>query len=125
MDFNNNKAIYLQIVEHVCEHILLGTWKPEEKIPSVRDMAVSVEVNPNTVARTYELLQQKGIINNKRGVGFFLSTDAIQQVQSYRKAAFIDDELPQVFKNMYLLEVTTEDIRRMYEAFIKQNFNTK
>jgi GntR family transcriptional regulator len=122
MDFNNNKAIYLQIAEHVCEHILLGSWKPEEKIPSVRDMAVNVEVNPNTVARTYELLQQKGIIYNKRGVGFFLSLDAIQQVQRYRKAIFIDEELPQVFKNIYLLDIGLDDITRMYQAFIEQNF---
>ncbi|TJZ53208.1 GntR family transcriptional regulator [Sphingobacterium olei] len=122
MDFNNNKAIYLQIAEHVCEHILLGSWKPEEKIPSVRDMAVNVEVNPNTVARTYELLQQKGIIYNKRGVGFFLSLDAIQQVQHYRKTIFIDEELPQLFKNIYLLNIGLDDITRMYQAFIEQNF---
>lgn len=122
MDFNNNKAIYLQIAEHVCEHILLGSWKPEEKIPSVRDMAVSVEVNPNTVARTYELLQQKGIISNKRGVGFFLSPDAIQQVQQYRKAVFVDEELPQVFKNIYLLNIGLDDLTHMYQTFIEQNF---
>ncbi|MBE8721093.1 GntR family transcriptional regulator [Sphingobacterium pedocola] len=122
MDFNNNKAIYLQIAEHVCEHILLGSWKPDEKIPSVRDLAVSVEVNPNTVARTYELLQQKGIINNKRGVGFFLDTDAVRQVLAYRKTIFVEEELPQVFKNIYLLDIGINEIVDRYQTFIERNF---
>ena len=57
MEFRTNEAIYLQIAAYVSENILLGKWLPEQKIPSVRDMAVELEVNPNTVMRAYELLQ--------------------------------------------------------------------
>ncbi|WDF67495.1 GntR family transcriptional regulator [Sphingobacterium oryzagri] len=123
MDFNSNKAIYLQIAEHVCEHIMLGTWKAEEKIPSVRDLAVQLEVNPNTVMRTYDLLQQKSIIANKRGIGFFLTPDAMQEVKSYRKAQFLEEELPQLFRNIYILGIDLDELQKRYQAFVTQNFN--
>lgn len=123
MDFSNNKAIYLQIAEYVCEHILLGKWKPQDKIPSVRELAVDMEVNPNTVMRTYELLQKQNIITNKRGIGFFLAQDAIANVNLYRKTTFIEDELPQLFRNMYLLEVDFEELKNRYQTFVTENFN--
>ncbi|GAA4207810.1 GntR family transcriptional regulator [Pedobacter jeongneungensis] len=123
MEFNNNKAIYLQIAEYVCEQILLGKWKADEKIPSVREMAIEMEVNPNTVMRTYELLQGKNILNNKRGIGFFLADDTIDQVKQYRKTSFIDDELPNLFRNLYLLEIDFDELKSRYQTFVSQNFN--
>ncbi|RZL33841.1 MAG: GntR family transcriptional regulator [Pedobacter sp.] len=123
MDFSNNKAIYLQIAEYVCEHILLGKWKPQDKIPSVRELAVDMEVNPNTVMRTYELLQKQNIITNKRGIGFFLAQDAIANVNLYRKTTFIEDELPQLFRNMYLLEIDFDELKNRYQTFVTENFN--
>ncbi|ULT24033.1 GntR family transcriptional regulator [Sphingobacterium sp. E70] len=88
MEFNANKAIYLQIAEYVCDHILMETWKTNDKLPSVRELAVQLEVNPNTVMRTYDMLQQKEIIANKRGIGFFLTGDSVRNVKSYRKIFF-------------------------------------
>jgi len=123
MEFNNNKAIYLQIAEYVCEQILLGKWKADEKIPSVREMAIEMEVNPNTVVRTYELLQSKNILNNKRGIGFFLADNTIDQVKQYRKTTFIDDELPNLFRNIYLLEIDFDELKSRYQTFVSQNFN--
>ena len=123
MEFRDNKAIYLQIADYVCEHILLGKWKAEEKLPSVRELAVEMEVNPNTVMRTYELLQNKNIINNKRGIGFFIDENAVDQVKTYRRVQFMDDELPIVFRNIYLLNINFDDLKVNYETFIKENFN--
>lgn len=123
MEFRDNKAIYLQIAEYVCEHILLGKWKAEEKVPSVREMAVELEVNPNTVMRTYELLQNKNIINNKRGIGFFVAEDSVNNVKGYRKMQFMDDELPVIFRNMYLLNIGFDELSTRYETFVKENFN--
>jgi len=124
MEFRDNKAIYLQIADFVCEHILLGKWKADEKVPSVREMAVELEVNPNTVMRTYDLLQTKAIINNKRGIGFFVADDAIAQVKAYRKTQFIEDELPVVFRNVYLLNIGFDELEARYNTFVKENFNT-
>jgi GntR family transcriptional regulator len=124
MEFKDNKAIYLQIADYVCEHILLDKWKGEEKIPSVRELAVTLEVNPNTVMRTYELLQQKNIINNKRGIGFFVADDATAQVKDYRKVQFMDDELPVVFRNVYLLNIGFDELQSRYNTFVKENFKS-
>jgi len=124
MEFRDNKAIYLQIAEYVCEHILLGRWKTEEKIPSVREMAVTLEVNPNTVMRTYELLQTKNIINNKRGIGFFVAEDAEVQVKAYRKVQFMEDELPILFRNIYLLNIEFDELERRYKSFVNETFKS-
>ncbi|MHA4896760.1 GntR family transcriptional regulator [Pedobacter sp. PWIIR3] len=124
MEFRDNKAIYLQIADYVCERILLSKWKSEEKIPSVREMAVELEVNPNTVMRTYEMLQTKHIISNKRGIGFFVNEDAIANVKAYRKVQFMDDELPVVFRNIYLLNIGFDELQNRYDAFVKETFNT-
>lgn len=124
MEFRDNKAIYLQIADYVCEHILLGKWNVDQKVPSVREMAVDLEVNPNTVMRTYELLQSKNIINNKRGIGFFVAEQAIANVKDYRKIQFIEEELPVVFRNVYLLNISFDELQTRYNAFVKENFNS-
>ncbi|EOR94678.1 Transcriptional regulator, GntR family [Arcticibacter svalbardensis MN12-7] len=124
MEFSDHKAIYLQIAEYVCEHILLKEWKDEDRIPSVRELAVTLEVNPNTVMRTYELLQSKNIINNKRGIGFFVAEDSISKVKEYRKTTFIEDELPNVFRNLYLLNIDFKELQSSYQVFIEQNFRS-
>lgn len=123
MEFRDNKAIYLQIAEYVCEHILLGKWKADEKVPSVRELAVEMEVNPNTVMRTYELLQNKNIIINKRGIGFFVDEAAMDNVRNYRKQQFIIDDLPVVFRNIYLLNIGFDELENQYKTFVKENFN--
>lgn len=73
MQFKDSQSIYLQIADYVCEKILLREWKAEERIPSVRELAVQLEVNPNTVMRTFDFLQQQEIIYNQRGIGYFVT----------------------------------------------------
>lgn len=123
MEFSENKAIYLQIADYVCEQILLGKWADEKRVPSVRDLAILMEVNPNTVMRTYELLQGKDIINNKRGIGFFITDQAAENIKTYRKEQFLNDELPVVFKNIYLLNIQFDELQQRYQKFVKETFN--
>ena len=122
MDFRENQAIYLQIAEYVCEQVLLKLWVPGGKLISIRDLAVMMEVNPNTVQRAYDFLQQREIIANKRGVGYFVEGSAIEKVISFRKEQFIETELPVLFRNMYLLNLPPDDIANRYIKFIEQNF---
>lgn len=124
MDFNSNKAIYLQIVDHICERIILGNILVHEKIPSVRELAVELSVNPNTVMRTYDFLQQHHIIYNKRGVGYFVAEDALSEIKKYKKQNFIKEDLPQVFKNIFLLEISLDEFKSMYEVFINENYKS-
>lgn len=122
MQFRESQAIYLQIADFVCEKILLKEWKVEERIPSVRELAVQLEVNPNTVMRTFEFLQQQEIIHNQRGIGYFVSTTAIKNAQQYRKIEFLEKDLPQVFRNMFLLGMEPDELKPRFEKFIKQHF---
>src|SRR5476649_1570901 len=125
MDFRDGQAIYLQIVEYVCEQILLKQWLPGNKIISIRDLAVAMEVNPNTVQRAYDFLQQREIIVNKRGVGYFVEEPAVEKVIAFRKEQFIENELSVFFRNMYLLNISMDEIKARYREFIEQHFNKK
>lgn len=114
MDFQNKKAIYLQIADLVCERILLNQWKEQDKIPSVRDLAIELEVNPNTVMRTYAFLQDKNIIEMQRGIGYFVSEKARKQALEFKKDEFLSSDLPSVFRSMDLLNIDLDDIKLLY-----------
>lgn len=120
MQFRETQSIYLQIADYVCEKILLEEWPQGERIPSVRELAVQLEVNPNTIMRTYEFLQQGSIIFNQRGIGFFAANDAIQQATRYRRDHFIEKDLPQVFRSLFLLGMDPEELKPLYQQFKKQ-----
>ena len=122
MDFKENPAIYIQIAEYVCEQILLKKWKLGEKIISIRELAVNMEVNPNTVQRAYDFLQQRDIITNKRGVGYFIEDDAMDRILSFRREQFIENELPVFMRNIYLLNMDFKEIKTMFDQFVKDNF---
>jgi GntR family transcriptional regulator len=122
MQFRESRAIYLQIADFICERILLNQWKADERIPAVRELAVQLEVNPNTVMRTYEFLQSQNIIHNQRGIGYFVSADGVKNATQYRKTEFIDKELPTIFRNIYLLDMDVDELKPRYEKFKKQNF---
>jgi len=116
MEFKEKQAIYLQIGEYICENILRKQWKEGDKIPSIREMAISIEVNPNTVMRTYNYLQNMGIIFNKRGIGYFVADHSYEKTQELKKRNFITRELPHFFKTMDLLKITFDDLRELYKT---------
>ena len=110
MEFNPNKAIYLQIRDSICERILTGELKPEDRIPSVREYGASIGVNPNTVMRTYEKLTQEGVIYNKRGIGYFISQEAKDLVLESSRKEFIENELPVMIRKMELLGLDPKEL---------------
>jgi DNA-binding transcriptional regulator YhcF (GntR family) len=123
MEFNNTQAIYLQIADYVCDKIQLKVWLADQKIPSVRELAVTLEVNPNTVARSYEYLQNQEIIYTKRGMGYFAQTNAAQNILKTRRERFVDEELPLLFKKMQLLNIPVSDLQLHYQQFIDNQTN--
>ena len=118
MKFRQNKSIYLQIADFIIESIIMNKWKECERIPSVRDMAVRIEVNPNTVLRTYTYLQDKEIIYNQRGIGYFVCDGAIHKAISVAKKDFIKKELPKLFHAMEILKLSFTDIEKLYIEYI-------
>lgn len=119
MQFKENQTIYLQIAERISDEILLGHYASGARIPSVREYAALVEVNTNTVMRSYEFLQTQGIIFNKRGIGFFVAPDAKIKIREYRRNEFLKNELPRFFMQLYTLHIPMDEIDSMYREFIE------
>jgi len=116
VEFRDNQAIYMQIADIMSENVLSGAWKPGERIPSIRETAETSQVNPNTVMRTYGFLEEKGIIRNQRGVGFFLSDDAYEITRRLKRENFESRELPRMFRIMDLLSIRIDDLQGIYDA---------
>ena len=125
MEFRETQAIYLQIGDYICEQVLLGRWNEGDRILSVRELGVALQVNPNTVMRTFEFLQNLEIIFNKRGVGYFVSADAKQKIMDYRKKQFVEQELPLFFKNIYLLKMDFDEMKVMYQRYADSQIDPK
>ena len=105
MEFDDNKPIYIQIADNITGRILSGELKPGERIPSVREWGGNIGVNPNTVARSYELLSNRGIIFNQRGIGFFISANALEIISSAERTKFIQEEIPAFMERARLLGI--------------------
>ena len=121
MDFQKQQPIYLQIGDYILENILKKNWSEGERIPSVRELAVNIEVNPNTVMRTYSYLQDIGVIFNKRGIGYYVADNAYTSSKNMKRELFIQDDLPLVFKTMDLVDLTLNDLEPYYGDFKQQN----
>ena len=114
MKFKESRPIYLQIADRICDEIRQGIYPEDGRIPSVREYSATVEVNANTVVRTYDYLQSQEIIFTRRGLGYFVSPGARKKIFSLRKAAFLSTELPEFFKQIRTLGISIEEIVRMY-----------
>jgi len=114
MDFKETQPIYMQIADWACEQILLDKWQSDDRAPSVRELGALLEVNPNTVVRSYDFLQTKEILVNKRGVGFFIAPNAADKIREFRRERFFEEELPVLFKTMRLLNIEVDEVVRRF-----------
>ena len=121
MEFRQNQAIYLQIADLACENVLSGAWRPGDRVPSVRELAGEIEVNPNTVVRTYAYLQDQGIIQNQRGLGYFVAERAPEVTRELMRRTFVSRDLPRVFRTMDLLGMGMDELRGLHEARARGN----
>ena len=116
MTFTNDKAIYIQMADRLCDEILAGTYKDDDRIPSVREYAVMLEVNANTAVKAYDELSRANIIYNKRGLGYFVTPGAKKQILKERKQEFMKERLPELFRQMQLLDITIDDVAEAFKG---------
>jgi len=117
MNFNNDKAIYIQIADRLCDEILAGTYQDDERIPSVREYAVLLQVNTNTAVKAYDELARSEIIYNKRGLGYFVTKGAKKKILKERKQLFMKEKLPEMFRHMQLLGIDISEIGEEWSRF--------
>lgn len=110
MEYIEHKPIYLQNVDFMQEKIVRGEWPEEERIPSVREMGAMVGVNPNTIVRSYQLLELQEIIYNKRGLGYYVKNGAVSRIKDIVKKEFIVNELPRFKAKAAMLGITKEEL---------------
>ena len=121
MEFSQPKGIYLQIADQVSDRILQGEWASGERIPSIRELAVAIGVNPNTVTKSYQALLDQSVIENRRGLGYFVTANAKKKIVGEMKTDFVREQLPRVFKTMELLEIDIGELSDHFAAYKGEN----
>lgn len=114
----NAKAIYLQIADRICESVLSGHFAEEARIPSVREYAAELQVNANTVMRSYDHLTREGILFNRRGIGFFIAPGARERITAINRDNFFNGEIQEFFRSLSLLGVSPEELAASYSAWL-------
>lgn len=116
MIFSNDKAIYVQMADRLCDEILSGKYHDDDRIPSIREYAVMLEVNTNTAVKAFDKLARDGIIYNRRGLGYFVKGGAKDLIMAERRQEFMDQQLPDLFRNMRLLGISMDDVVRAWNG---------
>ena len=125
MQFNENKAIYILIAARIADEIMLGVYKDDGRIPSVREYAARMEVNTNTALRSYAYLEQTGVIYQCRGLGYFTTPEARELIIKHYKEDFFGSFLPEMFSRMDILGIGIEEIEKLYNEHRKADKDTK
>ena len=119
--FNPQIVIYAQIEDRIKEKILSGEYPAGSQIPSVRQLAAELETNANTIFRAYENLQNQELIYPKKWLGLFVSDKAefLLRHQAYRELTEV--QLPELFTQLKLLNVSISEVVERYTAWTQQN----
>ena len=110
----NGVAIYDQVVRQVKFAVAQGAVKPGNLVPSVREMARELAINPNTVARAYQQLQTDGVLEQVRGMGLEVAADAVKQCKSERQK-MIQDRLRQAIVEAKQSGLDGDELRQIVE----------
>ena len=109
-EFKEGLTIYKQIALNLENEILEGELAAGERLPSLRESAVDMEVNINTIMRGYNLLEEEGILEKERGLGFFVTKEASDIVRRKRRESFYEETVPNLYKTLRRLDISFEDL---------------
>ncbi|MNO35816.1 HTH-type transcriptional repressor YtrA [compost metagenome] len=118
MEFDNNQPIYLQIMNYMKGEIVTGKLKPGDKIPSVRELAAELQINPNTVQRTFQELEREEIVETRRGMGRYVTGNELT-IQTIKKE-MAQDVLDRFFRGMQELGFQSGEILAAVAENIEQ-----
>lgn len=116
-DFQASKPIYIQIADHIAYQIVRGEIGIGDKLPSVREMAIQLGVNPNTIQRTYSELEGMGIVGTKRGQGTFVREE--EEIIEDLKTRLQKEVISDFVKNMQDLGFTREEMEKGVQDFLR------
>ncbi len=116
MNFKDGLPIYIQIADRLADEILAGKYEADGRVPAVREYSALLEVNVNTTSKAFELLVQRGVLYNKRGLGSFVSPQARQIILTSRRREFMERDLPEIFRKMRQLGLSPADLQPLWDA---------
>lgn len=119
--FDDNIPIYLQIMDLIKKDIITGKLRGGDKLPSVREMASSLKVNPNTLQRAYQELERLGIVYTQRGMGTFVEED-INMVSTLKKE-MAEEIIDTFIVKMKSLGFTAKEIINSIDKKTKEDKN--
>ncbi|MCC8123004.1 MAG: GntR family transcriptional regulator [Oscillospiraceae bacterium] len=106
--FDQRSPIYQQIIDRFSQSLVRGSLSPGERIPSIRDLAIELKVNTNTVQRAYQEMERNEMIYSKRGTGYFVMNDSNLPIRV--KRTMVRDTTSRFLQEMYALGFSGEDI---------------
>ena len=119
IDNGSDRAVYLQITDQVKRDIALGRLAREERLPTVRQLAQQLAINPNTIAKAYRQLEQEGIIVTRAGAGAFVANlDSMLSKAVRRK--LICDELERIVVEAFHMQIDKETIRTWFQTAVEK-----
>ena len=111
---NSGIPIYLQIADALKYFIASGLIKEGDKLPSVRELAVQIPANPNTVAKAYQKLIKEGVLEMRRGMGTFVKNDSVEEGELKKLAKLLIEKAKSV-------GLTEEEIMKIVKEEIKND----
>lgn len=116
---DNERPIYLQLMERIQQDIIAGVYKPGGKLPSVRDLALDASVNPNTMQKALSELERSGLVYSQRTSGRFITED--NALLKKMKQDLASEHIRQFFEKMRLLGFKNEEFPELIETAIKED----
>ncbi|NLX87984.1 MAG: GntR family transcriptional regulator [Syntrophomonadaceae bacterium] len=110
--------VYQQLVDEIKEAIALGIMAPGERMPTVRDMATELALNPNTVAKAYQKLEQEGIIITMRSRGTFVAERSSADSSLAKKK--LNEQIEKVLIEAYHLGLNREEIEQLFAESLEK-----
>lgn len=114
MRFSNEKPIFTQIADMLEDQIVSGILSSGLRLPSARDLAESLGVNPNTAARALQILAERNLAESTRGTGYFVVDNAGERARNIRRKRFFEELMPKVFKEMDDLGIAIDELVHSY-----------
>ncbi|MCS1352542.1 GntR family transcriptional regulator [Mechercharimyces sp. CAU 1602] len=115
--FDGSQPIYLQLAHRIQRQVISGELQPGEKLPSVRELALQVNLNPNTVSQSYKELQREGVVEMRRGQGTFITDD--QERLEQLRHQLCSHEMELFFAKMKEMGFEPQEIMHTLSQFIK------
>lgn len=121
MNFREGQPIYQQIAERLMDEILAGKYISDERIPGVREYSLLLQVNVNTTVKAFDILARQGIIYNKRGLGSFVSAEAVDIIHRLRSDDVLNGMLHELARQMRLLNIPMDKVTERLKKLLNED----